>query len=82
MFCSTHCIDGDPLDQFSIVQEGEEWKLTIKNSLDREVKEKYSLKLIATDGRFQAYATVDVHVLDINDNSPLCEQVRMMHTPI
>ncbi|KAJ8394032.1 hypothetical protein AAFF_G00053760 [Aldrovandia affinis] len=67
--------DGDPLDQFSLVQVGEEWKVTIKSSLDREVKEKYALKITATDGRFQASATVDVHVLDINDNSPLCEQL-------
>ncbi|KAG7464992.1 hypothetical protein MATL_G00171450 [Megalops atlanticus] len=67
--------DGDPLDQFSIVQVGEEWKVTLRSPLDREAKEKYSLKIIATDGRFQASATVDVHVLDINDNSPLCEQL-------
>ncbi|KAJ8282136.1 hypothetical protein COCON_G00046550 [Conger conger] len=67
--------DGDPQDQFSIVQVGEEWKVTLKSSLDREAKERYGLKIIATDGRFQASATVDVHVLDINDNSPLCEQL-------
>ncbi|KAI1899055.1 hypothetical protein AGOR_G00078740 [Albula goreensis] len=67
--------DGDPLDQFSIVQAGEEWKVTVKNALDREAKDRYSLRILATDGRFQASATVDVHVLDINDNSPLCEQL-------
>ncbi|KAJ8338471.1 hypothetical protein SKAU_G00374370 [Synaphobranchus kaupii] len=67
--------DGDPQDQFSIVQVREEWKVALKSSLDREVKERYALKIIATDGRFQASATVDVHVLDINDNSPLCEQL-------
>ncbi|XP_035265581.1 protocadherin Fat 2 [Anguilla anguilla] len=67
--------DGDPQDLFSIVQVGEEWKVTLKGSLDRETKERYGLKIVATDGRFQASATVDVHVLDINDNSPLCEQL-------
>nr|XP_046152091.1 protocadherin Fat 2-like [Oncorhynchus gorbuscha] len=66
--------DGDPLGQFSIVQEGEEWGLVLKESLDREAKDKYSLKIIVTDGRFEAPATVEVHVLDINDNSPLCVQ--------
>ncbi|XP_030622122.1 protocadherin Fat 2 [Chanos chanos] len=72
---TSYIMDGDPLDQFSIVQTGEEWKLTVEGSLDREAKDKHTLKIIATDGRFQASATVEVHVLDINDNSPLCEQV-------
>uniref|UniRef100_A0A4W5KGH0 FAT atypical cadherin 2 n=1 Tax=Hucho hucho TaxID=62062 RepID=A0A4W5KGH0_9TELE len=67
--------DGDPLGQFSIVQEGEEWGLVLKESLDREAKDNYSLKIRVTDGRFEAPATVEVHVLDINDNSPLCEQL-------
>uniref|UniRef100_A0A673ZS26 FAT atypical cadherin 2 n=1 Tax=Salmo trutta TaxID=8032 RepID=A0A673ZS26_SALTR len=67
--------DGDPLGQFSIVQEGEEWGLVLKESLDREAKDNYSLKIRVTDGRFEAPATVEIHVLDINDNSPLCEQL-------
>ncbi|KAJ8254969.1 hypothetical protein GJAV_G00199440 [Gymnothorax javanicus] len=67
--------EGDSQDQFSIAQVGEKWKLTLKSPLDREVKERYGLKIIATDGRYQDSATVDVHVLDINDNSPLCEQL-------
>lgn len=57
------------------MQEGEEWGLVLKESLDREAKDNYSLKIRVTDGRFEAPATVEVHVLDINDNSPLCEQV-------
>lgn len=64
------------MGQFSIAQEGEEWGLVLKEFLDREAKDKYSLKITATDGRFEAPATVEVHVLDINDNSPLCVQVR------
>uniref|UniRef100_A0A8C7FUQ2 FAT atypical cadherin 2 n=1 Tax=Oncorhynchus kisutch TaxID=8019 RepID=A0A8C7FUQ2_ONCKI len=72
--------DGDPLGQFSIVQEGEEWGLVLKESLDRESKDKYSLKIIVTDGRFEAPATVEVHVLDINDNSPLC--VQLLYTEV
>uniref|UniRef100_A0A6Q2YIM6 FAT atypical cadherin 2 n=1 Tax=Esox lucius TaxID=8010 RepID=A0A6Q2YIM6_ESOLU len=67
--------DGDPLGEFSIVQEGEEWGLILKESLDRETKDKYSLKITATDGRFEATANVEIHVLDLNDNSPLCEQL-------
>ncbi|KAM3866939.1 protocadherin Fat 2 [Diretmus argenteus] len=68
--------DGDPLGQFAIIQEEEgEWGLILKEPLDRETRDRYTLKVTATDGRFQAPATVDIHVLDINDNSPLCEQL-------
>uniref|UniRef100_UPI003AAED03C protocadherin Fat 2 n=1 Tax=Centroberyx gerrardi TaxID=166262 RepID=UPI003AAED03C len=68
--------DGDPLGQFAIVQEDEgEWGLILKEPLDRETKDKFTLRVTATDGRFEAPATLDVHVLDINDNSPLCEQL-------
>ncbi|XP_008304405.1 protocadherin Fat 2 [Stegastes partitus] len=68
--------DGDPLGQFAIVQEDEgQWGLIVKESLDRETKERYTLKVMATDGKFEAPITVDIHVLDINDNTPLCEQL-------
>lgn len=67
--------DGDPLGQFSITVFEEECRLTSKGSLDRELNDKHTLKVIATDGKFQSAATVEVHVLDSNDNSPLCEQV-------
>lgn len=69
--------DGDPLGQFAIVQEDEGvWGLIVKERLDRETKDRYTLKVTATDGKFEAPVSVDVHVLDINDNSPVCEQVR------
>ncbi|XP_069025546.1 protocadherin Fat 2 [Embiotoca jacksoni] len=68
--------DGDPSGQFAIVQLDEgEWGLIVKESLDRETKDRYALKVTATDGKFEAPIAVDVHVLDINDNSPLCEQL-------
>ncbi|XP_041845892.1 protocadherin Fat 2 [Melanotaenia boesemani] len=68
--------DGDPLGQFAIIQEDEgQWGLIVKESLDRETKDRYTLKVTATDGKFEALITVDVHVLDINDNSPVCEQL-------
>ncbi|XP_076877989.1 protocadherin Fat 2 [Brachyhypopomus gauderio] len=67
--------DGDPLGQFSVTAVGKEWRVTPKGSLDREVKDKYTLRIVATDGKYQTTATVEVHVLDINDNSPLCEQL-------
>ncbi|XP_041799455.1 protocadherin Fat 2 isoform X2 [Chelmon rostratus] len=68
--------DGDPFGQFAIIQEDEgEWGLIVKERLDRETKDRYTLKVTATDGKFEAPVVVDVHVLDINDNSPLCEQL-------
>uniref|UniRef100_A0A3Q1HQK5 FAT atypical cadherin 2 n=1 Tax=Anabas testudineus TaxID=64144 RepID=A0A3Q1HQK5_ANATE len=67
---------GDPLGQFAIVQEDEGvWGLIVKERLDRETKDRYTLKVTATDGKFEAPVSVDVHVLDINDNSPVCEQL-------
>uniref|UniRef100_A0A669EL52 FAT atypical cadherin 2 n=1 Tax=Oreochromis niloticus TaxID=8128 RepID=A0A669EL52_ORENI len=67
---------GDPLGQFAIVQVDEgQWGLIVKESLDREARDRYALRVTATDGKFEAPISVDVHVLDINDNSPLCEQV-------
>ena len=69
-------VDGDPLGQFAIIQQDEgEWGLIVKERLDRETKDRYRLRVIATDGKSEAPVTVDVHVLDINDNSPLCDQV-------
>ncbi|KAK0142930.1 Protocadherin Fat 2 [Merluccius polli] len=68
--------DGDPLGQFAIIQEEEgEWGLILKEPLDREAKDRYILQITATDGKFQALATAEVHVLDVNDNSPECHQL-------
>ncbi|KAI5607990.1 protocadherin Fat 2 [Silurus asotus] len=67
--------DGDPMGQFSVTVVGEECRLTSKGLLDREMRDKHTLKVIATDGKFQTAANVEVHVLDSNDNSPLCEQL-------
>uniref|UniRef100_A0A3P9B854 FAT atypical cadherin 2 n=1 Tax=Maylandia zebra TaxID=106582 RepID=A0A3P9B854_9CICH len=76
MPAGTTVIQGDPLGQFAIVQVDEgQWGLIVKESLDREARDRYALRVTATDGKFEAPISVDVHVLDINDNSPLCEQL-------
>ncbi|KAM9850314.1 protocadherin Fat 2 [Aulostomus maculatus] len=68
--------DGDPVGQFAIIQQEEgEWGLIVKEPLDRETEDRYTLRITATDGKFETPVTVEVHVLDINDNSPLCEQL-------
>ncbi|KAM9795003.1 protocadherin Fat 2 [Neosynchiropus ocellatus] len=68
--------EGDPLGQFAIIQEDEgRWGLIVKEPLDRESKEKYTLKITATDGKFETPVTAEVRVQDVNDNSPVCEQL-------
>ncbi|RXM96182.1 Protocadherin Fat 1 [Acipenser ruthenus] len=72
--------DGDPLGQFSVEQVDGEWRVTLQGEIDREEKEKYLLRVTATDGRFQVTTAVEIHVLDINDNSPVCQQVLYTET--
>ncbi|XP_072256548.1 protocadherin Fat 2 [Pyxicephalus adspersus] len=67
--------DGDPLGLFSINEVGGQWVVSSKKPLDREDKEKHHLKVTASDGKFQATTEVEITVLDINDNSPECQQM-------
>ncbi|XP_069340449.1 protocadherin Fat 2 [Eulemur rufifrons] len=67
--------EGDPLGQFGISQVGDEWRISSRKTLDREHTAKYLLKITASDGKFQASVTVEIFVLDINDNSPQCSQL-------
>ena len=48
----------------------------MKRPLDREEQDIYFLNITATDGLFVTQATVEVTVSDVNDNSPVCDQVR------
>ncbi|XP_048189851.1 protocadherin Fat 2 [Perognathus longimembris pacificus] len=67
--------EGDPLGQFSIHQDGDEWRISSKETLDREHTATYLLRITASDGKFQTSVPVEVFVLDINDNSPQCSQL-------
>lgn len=64
------------MGQFGISQDGDEWRIFSRKTLDREHIAKYLLRITASDGKFQASVTVEIFVLDINDNSPQCSQVR------
>lgn len=66
------------LGQFTVDQIEGEWTISSKKPLDREDTEKYLLKVMASDGKFQATTEVEIFVLDINDNSPECGQVRRL----
>ncbi|XP_043925348.1 protocadherin Fat 2 [Protopterus annectens] len=70
-----HITGGDPLGQFTVESVGEEWRIFVKKTLDREMTANYFLEVTASDGRFQATAVVEIYVLDINDNSPQCDQM-------
>lgn len=70
-----HQTGGDPLGQFAIEHIQNEWKVSVRKPLDREEKDNYLLNITASDGIFTAKATVEVKVLDANDNSPVCEKV-------
>lgn len=72
-------LEGDPLGHFSIRQAGDEWTVFSRQSLDREHTAKYLLRVTASDGTFQVSVPVEVLVLDVNDNSPVCAQVRQSH---
>ncbi|KAM3624275.1 uncharacterized protein V6R79_021361 [Siganus canaliculatus] len=65
---------GDPLGQFAIEHIQNEWKVSVRKPLDREEKDNYLLNITASDGIFTARSTVEVKVLDANDNSPICEK--------
>ncbi|XP_069754250.1 protocadherin Fat 1-like [Narcine bancroftii] len=65
--------DGDLLGQFAIEKFQNQWRVYVKEPLDREEREKYVLNITATDGKFLAESTVEVLVHDVNDNSPHCE---------
>ncbi|XP_072446558.1 protocadherin Fat 1-like [Chiloscyllium punctatum] len=67
--------DGDPLGQFAIENFEGQWRVYVKEALDREEKEKYILNITATDGKFITESAVEVLVHDVNDNSPHCKQL-------
>ena len=50
----------------------------MKRHLDREEQDIYFLNITATDGLFVTQAMVEVAVSDVNDNSPVCDQVRFV----
>ena len=52
-----------------------EWKMYVKGPLDREERNLYIINVTASDGLFVSQATVEVTVMDTNDNSPVCDQV-------
>ena len=49
-------------------------EIVLVGELDREEKDEYLLKVVATDGAWRAETTVGITVQDVNDNVPKFEQ--------
>lgn len=65
-------MSGDPQTKFGIEQKT--GKVFVHSSLDRESVAAYTLNVSASDGLFTSFATLNITVLDANDNPPVCTQ--------
>uniref|UniRef100_A0A8C3XJ89 Protocadherin Fat 3 n=2 Tax=Chelydra serpentina TaxID=8475 RepID=A0A8C3XJ89_CHESE len=74
---SYHITGGNPKGKFALGLVQNEWKVYVKRPLDREEQDIYFLNITATDGLFVTQAAVEVTVTDVNDNSPVCDQVTL-----
>ncbi|XP_039181788.1 protocadherin Fat 3 isoform X9 [Crotalus tigris] len=75
---SYHITGGNPKGKFALGLVQNEWKVYVKRPLDREEQDVYLLNITATDGLFVTQSAVEVIVTDVNDNSPVCDQVTYM----
>ncbi|XP_032363306.1 protocadherin Fat 3 isoform X3 [Etheostoma spectabile] len=71
---SYHITGGNYRGVFALGLVQGEWKMYVKWPLDREERNLYIINVTASDGLFVSQATVEVTVIDTNDNSPICEQ--------
>ncbi len=69
------CVGGNRGGVFALGLVQGEWKLYVKRPLDREEQERYLINVTATDGLHVSTATVEVMVIDTNDNNPVCDPV-------
>ncbi|KAM7413789.1 hypothetical protein PAMA_020925 [Pampus argenteus] len=71
---SYHITGGNYRGVFALGLVQGEWKMYVKGPLDREEHNLYIINVTASDGLFVSEATVEVTVMDTNDNSPICDQ--------
>ncbi|KAJ6215568.1 hypothetical protein RDWZM_010068 [Blomia tropicalis] len=64
-----YIIDGDQMNQFAIASNGD---LYVNKPLDRELIQHYELIILVSDGRFQTETIINIDIMDINDNGPIC----------
>ncbi|XP_026048442.1 protocadherin Fat 3a isoform X5 [Astatotilapia calliptera] len=72
---SYHITGGNYRGVFALGLVQGEWKMYVKGPLDREECNLYNINVTASDGLFVSQATVEVTVVDTNDNSPICDKV-------
>lgn len=73
----SHCPGGNQHGVFDLGLVQDEWKMYVKQPLDREKTDSYVINVTASDGLFVCETTVEVTVMDTNDNEPLFLQVRI-----
>ncbi|XP_058490764.1 protocadherin Fat 3a isoform X2 [Solea solea] len=71
---SYHITGGNYRGVFALGLVQGEWKMYVKGLLDREERNRYIINVTASDGLFVSQATVEITVIDTNDNSPVCNQ--------
>uniref|UniRef100_A0A4W6CNV3 FAT atypical cadherin 3a n=1 Tax=Lates calcarifer TaxID=8187 RepID=A0A4W6CNV3_LATCA len=71
---SYHITGGNYRGVFALGLVQGEWKMYVKGLLDREERNLYIINVTASDGLFVSQATVEITVIDTNDNSPICDQ--------
>lgn len=71
------CPGGNQHGVFDLGLVQDEWKMYVKQPLDREKNDLYVINVTASDGLFVCETTVVVTVMDTNDNAPVFVQVRI-----
>uniref|UniRef100_A0A8C2JQ89 FAT atypical cadherin 1b n=1 Tax=Cyprinus carpio TaxID=7962 RepID=A0A8C2JQ89_CYPCA len=73
---------GDPQGRFDVRHTDGVWVVAVSKTLDREERDFYLLNITATDGAFETKSTVEITVLDANDNSPVCEKLFILNCDV
>ncbi|XP_061774733.1 protocadherin Fat 3a isoform X3 [Nerophis ophidion] len=73
---SYHITGGNYRGVFALGLVQGECKMYVKGPLDREECNHYIINVTSSDGLFFSQATVEVTVMDTNDNNPVCDQAR------
>ncbi|KAK3521773.1 hypothetical protein QTP70_018306, partial [Hemibagrus guttatus] len=71
---SLHITGGNPRGVFALASVQGVWMLSVNRPLDREKQDRYLLNITASDSLFATQVTVEVTIMDANDNSPICNQ--------
>ncbi|TSX58272.1 Protocadherin Fat 3 [Bagarius yarrelli] len=71
---SLHITGGNSEGVFALASVQGVWMLSVKRPLDREQQDRYQLNITASDSLFATQVTVEVSIMDANDNNPICNQ--------